>query len=71
MCHVVIYAKMSRLVPRCNSDMTKKADLPSAFSSETGTRTLVSAVRGRRPRPIDDITMLFVVKQGLEPWFPP
>ena len=52
--------------------MTKKADLLSAFSSETGTRTLVSAVRGRRPRPLDDITeMLFVVKQGLEPWFPP
>ena len=25
-------------------------------SSETGTRTLVSAVRGRRPRPLDDIT---------------
>ena len=27
-------------------------------SSETGTRTLVSAVRGRRPRPLDDITRL-------------
>ena len=24
---------------------------------ETGTRTLVSAVRGRRPRPLDDISM--------------
>ena len=24
---------------------------------ETGTRTLVSAVRGRRPRPLDDISL--------------
>ena len=24
---------------------------------ETGTRTLVSAVRGRRPRPLDDISV--------------
>ena len=31
-------------------------------SSETGTRTLVSAVRGRRPRPLDDITELRVQK---------
>ena len=34
--------------------------MPKAlFGRETGTRTLVSAVRGRRPRPLDDISIDF------------
>ena len=31
--------------------------LKALLGRETGTRTLVSAVRGRRPRPLDDISV--------------
>ena len=36
--------------------------------SPNGTRTRVTGVRGRRPRPLDDGTIM-AGGQGFEPWF--
>jgi hypothetical protein len=39
-----------------------------SLGSPNGTRTRVTGVRGRRPRPLDDGTMV-AGGQGFEPWF--
>lgn len=36
--------------------------------SPKGSRTPVSALRGRRPRPLDDGTIKMAAEQGFEPW---
>ncbi len=60
---------------RIGKDMPKRKEVnwisanPLIFpGSPNGTRTRVTGVRGRRPRPLDDGTIV-AGGQGFEPWF--